>query len=435
MVHIASVRVWWTSHERRVLGGAVIVMAAASAGWLTYEFFRFFQQPSWIGSRPIHPGAIDLKIFHSMVNAWFAGAPVYTGETGWINTHPPATMALMWPFYGWHALNAAMIAWTGTAVAALACLVCLVVHESGAETPHERAFAALLPLAIYPTGAILGNGQMVLHEVSALLAGLLLLRRRSSGWRMDTLAALLILLALAKATVAAPFFWIVVFAARSYRPAILVGAGYVALTVFAATFQQASTFELFHQFLARASAMSTTAGESNVHILLAHLDLKEWIAAASLTMLCLHGIWVWYHRRVDLWLLIGVTAIVARFWSYHRWYDDLLIVLPMAALFRVTKRSPRSGSMGVVAGLLLGWTLILMMAPGGLYLLPTPWNNIYQGAQVFTWLSVMTFMVIAARRERACAEGMLQRVRLPSSGDFPGATRGTGNGWLQQFSL
>jgi hypothetical protein len=36
-----------------------------------------------------------------------------------------------------------------------------------------------------------------------------------------------------------------------------------------------------------------------------------------------------------LWLLIGVTAIVARFWTYHRPYDDLLMLLPAIALFSI----------------------------------------------------------------------------------------------------
>jgi hypothetical protein len=43
---------------------------------------------------------------------------------------------------------------------------------------------------------------------------------------------------------------------------------------------------------------------------------------------------------VILWLLLGVTALVARFWTYHRWYDDLLILLPMIALFRIAQQRP-----------------------------------------------------------------------------------------------
>jgi hypothetical protein len=202
----------------------------------------------------------------------------------------------------------------------------------------------------------------------------------------------MILLALAKPIIAAPFFWIVIFAG-SFRPAVLVVAGYVALTLFAASFQEAGTIDLLRHFLARAYATSVRAGEANVQILLSHMGLAEWAAPASLTILFLLGIWIWRHRRDDLWLLIGVTALVARFWSYHRWYDDLLILLPMVALFRIAKSGPTSRGMDVAAGLLFAFTLVFMMAPGGLYLLPPPWNKIYNIVQVFIWLADLAFLL------------------------------------------
>jgi hypothetical protein len=368
-------------------------MAAAAIVWLGYETFRFFLHPVSIGSRPIHPGGLDLRMFHSMVNAWFAGEPVYTGEMGYLYTHPPASMVLIWPVYGWHAMETTVIVWTVTAAAGLAWLIHLVVRQSGAETPLEQAFVALVPIAIYPTGAVIGNGQLVLQIFPMLIAGLLLLRGGPDNWRRNLGAAVLILLALAKPIIAAPFFWIVIFAASSLRPALFVVAGYLALTLFAASFQEAGTIELLRQFLARAYVTSVGAGEANVQILLSHMGLKEWAAPASLTILFLLGIWVWRHRRDDLWLLVGVTALVARFWSYHRWYDDLLILLPMVTLFRIAKIGPTSRGMDVAAGLLFGFTLVFMMVPGGLYLLPPPWNNIYSIVQAFIWMADLAFLL------------------------------------------
>ena len=384
---------WWASHGRTALRAAVTLMGSAALVWLSYESFRFYWQPTSIGSMPVHPGAYDLKIFHSMVNAWFAGTPVYTGPTGYLNTHPPATMVLIWPVYGWRDLDAAVFVWTVTAAAGLAWLVYLVVRESAAATPLEKAFAAVIPLAIYPTGAVVGNGQIVLQVLPLLIGSLLLLHRGPKRWRRDFLASLLFLFALAKPIIAAPFFWIVIFTAGSLRPAVLIVAAYVVATLFAVSFQEASTMELLREFIGRAATMSTQAGEANVHILLAHLGHKELAAPASVTILSLLGIWIWRRRHDDLWVLIGVTALVARFWSYHRWYDDLLILLPMVTLFRIAKIGPRSRGTDAAAGLLLGVTLIFMIAPGGLYLLPSPWDEVYVDVQVLIWMADLVFLV------------------------------------------
>ena len=116
---------------------------------------------------------------------------------------------------------------------ALVWLVRIVVRESGAATRLERAFVALIPLSMYATGATIGNGQLTVHILPALLTGLLLLSQKRSGWGRDALAAALILLSLVKPAVSIPFFWIVLFVPGRLRPAILVTFGYVAVTFFA----------------------------------------------------------------------------------------------------------------------------------------------------------------------------------------------------------
>jgi hypothetical protein len=90
---------------------------------------------------------------------------------------------------------------------------------------------------------------------------------------------------------------------------------------------------------------------------------------------------------------MGVTAVVARLWSYHRWYDDLLILLPMVTLLRIAWSGSLSRDTNVAAGLLLGLTLIFMIAPGGLYLLPSPWNKVYNDVQVIIWMADLVFLL------------------------------------------
>ena len=99
--------------------------------------------------------------------------------------------------------------------------------------------------------------------------------------------------------------------------------------------------------------------------------------------------------------LIGVSAIVARFWTYHLRYDDLLILLPMIAFFRIAKgRSSFRGGI-YTAGILLFATTLTLLAPGGTNFLPVPLlKHIYVAMQLIIWLTGLVFLVHHAHRER-----------------------------------
>lgn len=148
--------------------------------------------------------------------------------------------------------------------------------------------------------------------------------------------------------------------------------------------------------------MAVTAGHGNVanlHVWLGGFGLEEWIFPASLVLLLALGFWSYRPRHVDLWILLGVTAYVARFWTYHRWYDDALLLLPMVSLFRIAKRGPSDQGADVMAGVLLGMTLLVMLAPGGLFLLPPPWNTVHVFGQMIVWTVTLVFLLGQARAE------------------------------------
>jgi hypothetical protein len=385
----------WSDHRTTLLRLAVVLMAVVALVWLGYEFWRLL----W-GSSPIWhtspSGAVDLKQFHTWIHRWFAGERVYEI----ICTYPPASHVILWPLLGWLALTPARWLWAVTTVIALGWLIYLIVQESGADTPLERTFVALMPLSMYATGATIGNGQLIVHFLPMLMVGLFLLLRGRGGGREDLLAAVLLLATLVKPSVSLPFFWMVLFVPGRLRPALLVAFGYVALTLFAASFQEPELLTLLHGWLTAASAVVTGTGQVHLHIWLASLGLEEWIFPAGILVLAALGFWTYRHRHRDLWLLLGVTAFVARFWTYHGWYDDLLILLPMIALFRIAKQGSSADGSDVVAGVLLVITLLTTLAPGGLYLFPSPWNTLYVAGQAFVWIVVLIFLLDQARREK-----------------------------------
>jgi hypothetical protein len=381
---------WWDRYGTALLRLAVALMAAIALLKLGDELHRLL----WASGM----GAIDLRLRHREVQRWFEGLPVY-GLFAPMTAYPPASYAILWPLLGWLDLAPARWLWAATTVAALGGLAWLIVRASGADTPLERTVVVLMLLSMNATGSTIGNGQLMVHILPLLLAGLLALGRRPAGWHVDLLGASLYLIALVKPTVSAPFFWLVLFLYGRRRPGLFVIVGYAVLTLFAVAYQPVDLLSLLREWLAAGSAQAARGGYANVHVWLATLGLGEWTLPASVVLLLALGGWTYCYRRVDPWLLIGVVAIVARLWTYHRSYDDLLILLPMVALFRIAKRGPSTDGGAIPAGALLAVTMLTMLAPHRLLEYPPPWDVLYTGSHAAVWIVVLAFLLDRARRE------------------------------------
>jgi hypothetical protein len=366
-------------------------MGLAALVWLGYQTWRLLWQPPPMG-------AVDLEQRWTETRSLFAGQAVY--RVIGTASYPPASLTMLWPILGWPSFAIARWLWALLTVGALVWMARVVVRASGAATNAERRVAMLLPLAMYATGAATGNGQLTVPVVACLLASLPILLRENRV-RPLALAALGFAGALAKPSLAAPFFWMVLF--RPKRPlwAIAIVAIYLGLTAVPGLVQPGGVIQLSHEFLSRterdAAKGAAHYGHADLHSWLGAVGRPDWDAAGSLVVLGLLGLWTWRHRRADPWLLMSAAAFAARFWTYHGWYDDLLLLIPMIALFRLAKQSTSDGQK-VWAGSLLAAMLVSTLAPGGLYLLPAPWNEIYVAAQVVVWLAGCVFLLRAAAR-------------------------------------
>lgn len=401
---ISVLREWWTRWSSKILGGAVVMMIFIALVWLGYQYWRFFLRspPIWPSS-PV--GAVDLNLRHNEVQHWFAGSPIYHESKNAV--YPPASYVILWPFLGWLGFTPARWLWAITTVMALYWLIHLILKESGANTPLERLFVTLTPLSMYATGAAIGNGQLIDHLLPVLIGGILLLQQKQAAWRMDLFSAILLLGALVKPSITIPFFWIILFIPKRLRPALLVSIGYGALTLFGVSFQESGLVSILHDWVKQITVLSIDRGYTNLHSWLSSLGLKEWNLPASAIVLGLLGLWTYRNRQKELWLLLGVTAIVARLWTYHLWYDDLLMILPMVALFRIAKRGTPTPTdrRDVFASILLFIMILANLAPGGRYLLPPPWKNYYITGQVLVWIVTLTFLINQTRQEREIKNG------------------------------
>jgi hypothetical protein len=393
----AFVKELWTRHRARVLAVGVALLALASLRNLQWGLDRLLWSQERIG-------AIDLKLRHTEVQTWFAGQPVYGPPIH--SCYPPASFPLLWPFVGWLEITPTRWLWAVSAVVLLAWLSYLCVRESGAQTRLERLFAALLPVSISGVGLALATGQLPLHVLPVLVAGLSLLHRTRGRLLAELGGAAWIVVALVKPNIAAPFFWIVLFVPGTLRPAVLVVAGYVALTLFASAFQPVSLATLLTQLAGSGSFIganpSAMVSYGTLHTWAGSLGFGRWNSALSFLALGALGVWTFLHRRSDVWLLIGVAGVVSRIWTYHGIYDDVLIVLPMLALFRLAKQSPPTCGTGVWAGVLLALTTLAMATPMRVWQFPPPWCWFFTIGHAVVWLGVLIFLMYCARRTGDC---------------------------------
>ena len=378
----------WIRHRRWLLPALVSLMTIAAALKLEYQFRRLLLEPH---------GAVDLVMHLHWTVGWFSGQPVYQEYRA---DYPPASFVMLWPFLGWPSVTSARWLWAATSVAALVALVFLTMRISGVKENWERCFVTLLFLSMSGTAVTIGNGQIILHILLALLAGVLVLNLERNNWGDDLVVAALLTWTLVKPSVAAPFLWVFLFGWNRWRPLLLVFIMYSFLTLVAAAFQKESLPALLEMFFRNASmTVIHYPGTRNIHALLADIGWGEWMPLGSVLMFAGLGVWAFCYRHADRWVLVAVAALVARMWTYHRVYDDMLILLPEIALLRIAKQS-LSRNQSTVAGTLLGLSAMAMLCPGWLLEESRQRAWIWDSSHVILWLLVLAYLMNYARCDR-----------------------------------
>lgn len=390
---LSQIRRLWSRYHDVVLYTVIAPVTLLGALRFLHEWQRLLFKTDLNGAR-------DLLLRHGEIERWFAGLPVYTGpgHAG----YPPASYALLYPFFGWLGGWETRWLWGLVTLVELSVLVLVMVKQSGAQTRLERALIATALLTTYPIPITIGNGQLGVHALVAFLGGLFLVTRKLPvDWRSDVLAALLWLLALTKPSFIVPFFWLALILPGRLRPIVLVGLGYGALTFFAAAFQPEPLPQLFRELFTCNKEMSNHHLGAHLPHWLGLLGLQELATGVSLLLFLALGGWVCRRRHVDVWLLLGAAGIVARLWSYHRMYDDMLMLPAMIALFRIVKRGAATAGVDVLAGILFGAGWLLLHAPGKMVNYPFPLNVPYHLGNPALWLATLVFFLVYSRRAAA----------------------------------
>jgi hypothetical protein len=136
---------------------------------------------------------------------------------------------------------------------------------------------------------------------------------------------------------------------------------------------------------------------SNLHKLMWTLGVNGSYATSSLIVLAGLGVWMFRNRRADIWTLMAVAALVARLWSYHRVYDDALLLVPLAALSRLIGRHDDQQSRIAQALFLANW--FMLMAPARILAGDPPLAWMMEASQSILWIVTLVYLAMSARSE------------------------------------
>ena len=395
----------WRKHNNSILLAIILMMALYTTLSLGKQFWRLLWDT-------VGFGAIDLMYRYHEVQNFFAGEKVYS-------PYPTASYAILWPVLGWTPEHLVRYIWAFFYAATFAWLLYLLARVSQADNRMEYAFIGMCLLSMNAAHATVGTGQLGLYIVAMLIAGITVIHNNKSGdLAGDIIGSLLFIAALAKPTISAPFFWIVLFSGRTL-PAGFIVTGYCALYLFSASFQDAGLIELTKAWLDQGSGLAAHPDKGSLNLSY-YLNIRQAINTGdlhseniphmniriSLILLMLLGMWIYHYRRIDVWVLLGLTGIFARLWTYHHTYDDVVIVFTMIAVFRIAKDTDHSEIIKLVAGILLFATIIINFFPA--YVLKSwqaPWPFIYIASHAVVWAGLVVFLLfIAHRKNKAIAE-------------------------------
>lgn len=386
---LEAIRAWWIRHSQslmRIAIGLLVVFAALKLGDELRRMIWDFENGS----------AWDLKYAHQQASIWFAGRSVYVELERAV--YPPASHVLFYPFVGWLPIEQARWLWIAATAVTFVWLVYLLTKYSGAETRTERTLVALFLFAMNSTGVTFGIGQWILLMLPFLLIGVFSLQQ-SISWRRDLIIAACLTLTLIKPNISAPFFWLILFSSGGWRVLGMIVLAYGGLTFIAASFQSTPLFDLIGEWTAQASTGAATQGYANISIWVSSLGFAQWALFGSLLALIATGIWTLRYRDADLWLQLGVIAIAARLWTYHDHADNVLILFPMIALFRIAKRGESIEGYDVEAGILLAATMFMMLLPAQIRYFPWPLDFPFLLGHPLIWIIVLAFLILYTERE------------------------------------
>jgi hypothetical protein len=254
----------------------------------------------------------------------------------------------------------------------------------------QRGMGLLFSAATLAASSIcsaLGNGNYGVIILAALIAALWFDEKRR-----PLLAGLMLGIALSKPTIALPF--LLPFLVKRRWGTLCVAIVYICAGGCLTWFMTGTDpLTMFRQMIEYSKYWGVTTGADIVFVLAqlgVERELALKVAAVSIGGLGLAVLFAW--RRSSMLTLFAITAVVARFWTYHRAYDNMMLVFLFWALGLVALR--RRDILPWIAAAVLGISLWL------------PWsaidNRVMEMLLLISWIGCGVVFLILAPRTKTC---------------------------------
>lgn len=229
-------------------------------------------------------------------------------------------------------------------------------------------------------------------QYGAVVVGLLALAAWALTSRWETLAGVLIGLALLKPTIAGPFVLVLLVTGR-WR-ALTACAGYTTLAS-AIVWWQTSTnpVEMLLQMLSAGSEYVTDSQGFIGLLLRLGLSTEEVTPVLAIGILSPGFAALVFFRHRSVVDLFAVAAVVGRLWAYHKGYDNMMLAFLLVALGRAALI--RQTPLAVGAFLICG---VMAWAPASLSR-----QDAYVYAQFIAWICGVIVLLAAPQQELASA--------------------------------
>ncbi len=368
------------------LAACSVLLAVSASTTLGPEFIRLTIGKGWAGAN-------DLRVLYEDSREFVGGRPASPDPVR--RVIPPAGHPVVYAFVGWLPWSVARLVWAMTQALALLVVIRTLLLSRGSRGLAATCCAVLLALGSTAVGTTIGNGQLGLHILVLVLVGIALSRREAPTLATDLLAATALALALIKPNIALPFLWLAVIGPFQIRvrPLAFTAILFGGLSLLAAQFQQGELVRVHEEWLRRGSFVAVHWGYGNLHRALGSLGWKALILPVATAGL-LYGAVVLRYRRIEPWILIGLTALFSRLWAYHQLYDDVLTLLAMVWLLRTASAPGRPFALGLFAA-----NALVLVLPSA-WAFEKPLQVLYESSHVAVWIADLAFLVFEAERGR-----------------------------------
>ena len=325
-----------------------------------------------------------------------AGISPYTAEVSLsydgVAPDPPAAWLYNQLIYGYVALDYLNYYYLVTSAALIG--ICSWLPFAGQKTTHliGPLLGSASLAAISAWCSLLGVGQNAIHAILLLTLSLWSLETKR-----DLLAGLFLGMALLKPQIAA-LFVCALLVKGNYRAlagvAIAVLAGYLYLCLMT----QALPWTVSLEWLEYVRSFPSWPGLGLLNVLeYCGVSQHVGIVLVAITLGLLAVILTFYLRRAPYFLLFAILCVIARFWSYHQWYDNGMLLFLLIAFYRFAGSSGQACR--TIALSFFGLVGVTLWAPGRCVLIES-----FQFFQFSIW--VLSVIILIFMYHKVSPEGL-----------------------------